>query len=174
MPGCFVTCTSDTVGIVGSDASQAQLQLLLAELKRIEGQQQQLKTAAAENKVLIVHPVKGFDLDEEDEYAEEVVAKPDPDKFVPSGQHTAPLLLAFLLYARCCKSESCCTMKHSCFICLIKCWFLHALMQLLHSLNTSLTLESKDKHDQSQWTFADHLQISYQGLQMMHMMRDVM
>ncbi|KAL3162306.1 hypothetical protein ABBQ32_009993 [Trebouxia sp. C0010 RCD-2024] len=67
------------------DAGQEQLQLLLAELKRIEGQQHQLKTAAAENKVLIVHPVKGFDLDEEDEYAEEVEVKPDPDKFVPSG-----------------------------------------------------------------------------------------
>lgn len=62
------------------------MQLLLAELKRIEGQQHQLKTAAAEHKVLIVHPVKGFDLDEEDEYAEEVEVKPDPDKFVPSGQ----------------------------------------------------------------------------------------
>ena len=70
----------------GEDAGQAQLQLLLAELKRIEGQQQQLKTAAAENKVLIVHPVKGFNLDEEDEYAEEVEVKPDPDKFIPSGQ----------------------------------------------------------------------------------------
>ncbi|KAL0033640.1 hypothetical protein WJX79_009306 [Trebouxia sp. C0005] len=71
----------------GSDAeaSQAQLQLLLAELKRIEGQQQQLKTAAAENKVLIVHPVKGFDLDEEDEYAEEEEVKPNPDRFIPSG-----------------------------------------------------------------------------------------
>ena len=68
------------------EANQAQLQLLLAELKRIEGQQQQLKTAAAENKVLIVHPVKGFDLDEEDEYAEEEEVKPNPDRFIPSGQ----------------------------------------------------------------------------------------
>lgn len=75
------------------DAGQEQLQLLLAELKRIEGQQHQLKTAAAENKVLIVHPVKGFDLDEEDEYAEEVEVKPDPDKFIPSGQAHAPVAL---------------------------------------------------------------------------------
>ena len=69
-----------------ADSSQAQLQLLLAELKRIEGQQQQLRTAAAEHKVLIVHPVKGFNLDAKDEYAEDEEAKPDPDRFVPSGQ----------------------------------------------------------------------------------------
>jgi len=76
-----------------AEASQAQLQLLLAELKRIEGQQQQLKTAAAENKVLVVHPVKGFDLDEEDEYAEEEEAKPNPDRFIPSGQQQLRMML---------------------------------------------------------------------------------
>ena len=76
-----------------AEASQAQLQLLLAELKRIEGQQQQLKTAAAENKVLIVHPVKGFDLDEEDEYAEEEEAQPNPDRFIPSGQQQLHMTL---------------------------------------------------------------------------------
>ncbi len=76
-----------------AEASQAQLQLLLAELKRIEGQQQQLKTAAAENKVLIVHPVKGFDLDEEDEYAEEEEAQPNPDRFIPSGQQELHMML---------------------------------------------------------------------------------
>ena len=63
------------------------MQLLLAELKRIEGQQQQLKTAAAENKVLIVHPIEGVILDEEDDdYAEVKEVKPDPDMFVPSGK----------------------------------------------------------------------------------------
>ena len=82
----YTSCVSHLLLAVGEDAGQAQLMLLLAELKRIEGQQQQLKSAAAENKVLIVHPVKGFDLDEEDEYAEEVEVKPDPDKFIPSGQ----------------------------------------------------------------------------------------
>lgn len=71
-----------------ADASQAQLQLLLAELKRIEGQQQQLKKAAAENQVLIVHPVEGFKADDVDEYAEPEEVKPDPDRFVPSGGMT--------------------------------------------------------------------------------------
>lgn len=85
-PTKYTACASDPSHAAGEDAGQAQLQLLLAELKRIEGQQQQLKSAAAENRVLIVHPVKGFNLDEEDEYAEEVVVKPDPDKFIPSGQ----------------------------------------------------------------------------------------
>lgn len=62
----------------------------MAELKRIEGQQQQLKTAAVENKVLIVHPIEGVDLDEdEDEYAEVKEVKADPDLFVPSGQSFA-------------------------------------------------------------------------------------
>jgi len=68
---------------------------LLAELKRIEGQQQQLKTAAAENKVLIVHPVKGFNLDEDDEYAEEEEEKPNPDRFIPSGLTTKKLVLKY-------------------------------------------------------------------------------
>lgn len=82
----YRTCASHLLVAVGADAGQAQLQLLLAELKRIEGQQQQLKSAAAHNEVLIVHPVKGFNLDAEDEYAEEFEVKPDPDKFIPSGQ----------------------------------------------------------------------------------------
>ena len=82
----YTTCAPYPSHAAGEDAGQAQLQLLLAELKRIEGQQQQLKSAAAENKVLIVHPVKGFNLDEEDEYAEEKEVKPDPDRFIPSGQ----------------------------------------------------------------------------------------
>lgn len=60
---------------------------MLAELKRIEGQQQQLKTAAAENKVLIVHPIEGVILEEEDDdYAVAPEAKADPDLFVPSGE----------------------------------------------------------------------------------------
>lgn len=82
----FRTCAPHLLLAAGEDAGQAQLQLLLAELKRIEGQQQQLKSAAAHNQVLIVHPVKGFNLDEEDEYAEEAEVKSDPDKFIPSGQ----------------------------------------------------------------------------------------
>lgn len=70
---------------VGMD-SESQMQLLFAELKRIEGQQHQLKTAVAQNRVLIVHPPKGFNTESmEDEYAEEKVVKPDPDKFIPSG-----------------------------------------------------------------------------------------
>ena len=100
----FITCTSDISGIAGNDASQAQLQLLLAELKRIEGQQQLLKTAAAENKVLIVHPVKGFDLDGEDEYAEEVVAKPDPDRFIPSGLYITLVAACYCMAS--CYSEN--------------------------------------------------------------------
>ena len=63
------------------------MHLLFAELKRIEGQQQQLKAAVAQNKVLVVHPPKGFNAASiEEEYAEEQVAKPDPDRFIPSGQ----------------------------------------------------------------------------------------
>ncbi|DBB00990.1 TPA: hypothetical protein ACH3X1_000896 [Trebouxia sp. C0004] len=62
------------------------MQLLFAELKRIEGQQQQLKTAVAQNKVLVVHPPKGFaGPSVEDEYAEEEEAQPNPDRFIPSG-----------------------------------------------------------------------------------------
>ena len=68
------------------------MQLLFAELKRIEGQQQQLKTAVAQNKQLVVLPPAGFHAQQqEDEYAEEVVAKPDPDRFVPSGWPISPL-----------------------------------------------------------------------------------
>ncbi|KAA6417542.1 MAG: hypothetical protein FRX49_12475 [Trebouxia sp. A1-2] len=72
---------------VKSDANtEAQMQLLFAELKRIEGQQQQLKTAVAQNKVLVVHPPKGFaGPSVEEEYAEEEEAQPNPDKFIPSG-----------------------------------------------------------------------------------------
>ena len=67
--------------------SEAQMQLLFAELKRIEGQQQQLKSAVAQNRVLVVHPPKGFRAESvEDEYAEEKEVKPDPDRFIPSGQ----------------------------------------------------------------------------------------
>ncbi len=63
------------------------MQLLFAELKRIEGQQQQLKNAVAQNKVLVVHPPKGFaGPSVEDEYAEEEEAQPNPDRFIPSGQ----------------------------------------------------------------------------------------
>ena len=70
----------------GSGDAEAQMQLLFAELKRIEGQQQQLKTAVAQNRVLVVHPPKGFSGPSvEDEYAEEEEVKPDPDKFIPSG-----------------------------------------------------------------------------------------
>lgn len=66
--------------------SEAQMQLLFAELKRIEGQQQQLKSAVAQNRVLVVHPPKGFHAESvEDEYAEEKEVKPDPDRFIPSG-----------------------------------------------------------------------------------------
>lgn len=62
------------------------MQLLFAELKRIEGQQQMLKSAVAQNKMLVVLPPCGFNAESvEDEYAEEVVVKPDPDRFVPSG-----------------------------------------------------------------------------------------
>lgn len=62
------------------------MQLLFAELKRIEGQQQQLKSAVAQNRVLVVHPPKGFHAESvEDEYAEEQEVKPDPDRFIPSG-----------------------------------------------------------------------------------------
>ena len=72
---------------VGSDGdSEGQMQLLFAELKRIDRQQQQLKTAVAQNKVLVVHPPKGFDAASvEDEYAEEEEVKPNPDRFIPSG-----------------------------------------------------------------------------------------
>ena len=63
------------------------MQLLFAELQRIEGQQQQLKAAVAQHKVLVVHPPKSFHgAGVQDEYAEEAEAKPDPDRFVPSGQ----------------------------------------------------------------------------------------
>ncbi len=63
------------------------MQLLFAELKRIEGQQQQLKAAVAQNKVLVVHPPKGFDaVSVEDEYAEEEEVAPNPDRFIPSGE----------------------------------------------------------------------------------------
>ncbi|KAL0047228.1 hypothetical protein WJX82_010183 [Trebouxia sp. C0006] len=66
--------------------TEAQMQLLFAELKRIEGQQQQLKTAVAQNKVLVVHPPKGFaGPSVEDEYAEEEEAQLNPDRFIPSG-----------------------------------------------------------------------------------------
>ena len=66
--------------------SEAQMQLLFAELKRIEGQQQQLKSAVAQNRVLVVHPPKGFHAESaEDEYAEEKEVIPDPDRFIPSG-----------------------------------------------------------------------------------------
>ena len=69
-----------------SQADRAQMQLLFAELKRIEGQQQMLKSAVAQNKMLVVLPPTGFNAENvEDEYAEEIVAKPDPDRFVPSG-----------------------------------------------------------------------------------------
>ena len=69
-----------------SEADRAQMQLLFAELKRIEGQQQMLKSAVAQNKMLVVLPPVGFNAESvEDEYAEEVVVKPDPDRFVPSG-----------------------------------------------------------------------------------------
>ena len=62
------------------------MQLLFAELKRIEGQQQQLKTAVAQNKVLVVHPPKGFAGPSVDnEYAEEEEAPRNPDRFIPSG-----------------------------------------------------------------------------------------
>ena len=62
------------------------MQLLFAELKRIEGQQQQLKSAVAQNRVLVVHPPKGFNAESvDDEYAEEKEVKPDPDRFIPSG-----------------------------------------------------------------------------------------
>ena len=86
-----LACHADT-----ADASQAQLQLLLAELKRIEGQQQQLKKAAAENQVLIVHPVEGFKADDVDEYAEPEEVKPDPDRFVPSGQQQLIIYWSFM------------------------------------------------------------------------------
>lgn len=67
--------------------SEAQMQLLFAELKRIEGQQEQLKSAVAQNRVLVVHPPRGFHADSlEDEYAEEKEVKPDPDRFIPSGE----------------------------------------------------------------------------------------
>ena len=70
---------------IGRD-SEAQMQLLFAELKRIEGQQQQLKSAVAQNRVLVVHPPKGFHGESvDDEYAEEKEVKPDPDRFIPSG-----------------------------------------------------------------------------------------
>lgn len=70
----------------GDIDSEAQMQLLRAELKRIEGQQQQLQTAVAQNRVLVVHPPKGFHADSvEDEYAEEKEVKPNPDRFIPSG-----------------------------------------------------------------------------------------
>lgn len=70
----------------GREAEEVQMELLFAELKRIEGQQQMLKTAVAQNKQLVVMPPAGFNADDmEDEYAEEVVAKPDPDRFIPSG-----------------------------------------------------------------------------------------
>lgn len=73
------------------EAERAQMQLLFAELKRIEGQQQMLKSAVAQNKMLVVMPPPGFNAeDPEDEYAEEVVAKPDPDRFVPSGMLISP------------------------------------------------------------------------------------
>ena len=36
--------------------------------------------------MLIVHPVEGFKADDVDEYAEPEEVKPDPDRFVPSGQ----------------------------------------------------------------------------------------
>lgn len=74
-----------------AEDDRAQMQLLFAELKRIEGQQQQLKTAVAQNKQLVVLPPAGFHAqEEEDEYAEEVVVKPDPDRFVPSGVPAPP------------------------------------------------------------------------------------
>ena len=69
-----------------SEADRAQMQLLFAELKRIEGQQQMLKSAVAQNKMLVVLPPAGFNAESvEDEYAEEIVVKPEPDRFVPSG-----------------------------------------------------------------------------------------
>jgi hypothetical protein len=72
--------------------TEAQMQLLFAELKRIEGQQQQLKTAVAQNKVLVVHPPKGFaGPSVEDEYAEEEEAQLNPDRFIPSGQSDVAL-----------------------------------------------------------------------------------
>lgn len=62
------------------------MDLLVAELKRIQGQQEQLRAAVAQNRVLVVHPPKGFHADSvEDEYAEEKEVKPDPDRFIPSG-----------------------------------------------------------------------------------------
>ena len=83
--------------------TESQMQLLFAELKRIEGQQQQLKTAVAQNRVLVVHPPKGFEGEsEEDEYAEEKVVKPDPDRFVPSGTHSSALRLLMLFSSNPC------------------------------------------------------------------------
>ena len=70
----------------GLSAGAAEMQLLYAELKRLEGQQHQIKRAIAQNRALVVHPPKGFSGPSvEAEYAEEVEVKPDPDRFVPSG-----------------------------------------------------------------------------------------
>ena len=98
---------------IGMD-SESQMQLLFAELKRIEGQQHQLKTAVAQNRVLVVHPPKGFDTQSvEDEYAEEKVIKPDPDRFIPSGMHAGdeichcPCFVSLLSAPRCCVTSDC-------------------------------------------------------------------
>lgn len=82
-----IGCCIDVHACAEADTdSQAQMQLLFAELKRIEGQQHQLQTAVAQNRVLVVHPPKGFHADSvEAEYAEEKEVKPDPDRFIPSG-----------------------------------------------------------------------------------------
>lgn len=83
----LIGCCIDTHAFAEADIdSEAQMQLLFAELKRIEGQQQQLQTAVTQNRVLVVHPPKGFHADSvEAEYAEEKEVKPDPDRFIPSG-----------------------------------------------------------------------------------------
>lgn len=82
-----IGCCIDIHACVEADIDrEAQMQLLFAELKRIEGQQHQLQTAVTQNRVLVVHPPKGFHANSvEDEYAEEKEVKPDPDRFIPSG-----------------------------------------------------------------------------------------
>ena len=68
------------------------MQLLYAELKRLEGQQQQIKNAISQNRVLVVMPPKGFaGPSVEEEYAEAPEIKVEPDRFVPSGVICAEL-----------------------------------------------------------------------------------
>lgn len=80
--------------------NQQTLQLLLAELKRIELQQVRLKDAVTNNQLIIVHPRTPDNrshLIEEDSDEDEATPKPAEDKIVASGGLTGFAVASDLL-----------------------------------------------------------------------------